>query len=384
MALKPVGGRYEGVWINELKNGDVSYYINYRDENGKPVKIQVGKKTRISDFTLKDAYSKLIETKYKLQNEQEPILKTTRVKKINLDELWDAFFKYSKANKKSWMMDEQNYNKHIKPVFGNKAVKSLKALEFEDFKQKLFNKGLKAQTVKHQLTLARTILNYGIKHELIKNFINPLSNGKVKMPEIDNQRQAFLTKEQAKELLEILKELHLTTYHLSVILLFTGARFSEITGGASQKNKSGIATGLTWNDINFKTNTIYFKKTKNGNARHIYMNEQLLDTIMYLKKNTNNESNRIITNSKGGIILRMPNYFLTAVEVVIPGNRKQENKHKVTAHSLRHTHASWLAQSGLDILQIKEQLGHKDLTMTLRYSHLIPNTRHEATKKLVL
>ena len=25
MALKPAGGKYEGVWINELKNGDISW-----------------------------------------------------------------------------------------------------------------------------------------------------------------------------------------------------------------------------------------------------------------------------------------------------------------------------------------------------------------------
>ena len=28
MALKPAGGKYEGVWLNELRNGDISYYIN--------------------------------------------------------------------------------------------------------------------------------------------------------------------------------------------------------------------------------------------------------------------------------------------------------------------------------------------------------------------
>ncbi len=57
------------------------------------------------------------------------------------------------------------------------------------------------------------------------------------MPEIDNNRQGYLTKEQAKEILEILKLTHTPTYHLTVLLLFTGARFSEITGVASQKNK---------------------------------------------------------------------------------------------------------------------------------------------------
>jgi integrase len=382
MALKPAGGKYEGVWINELKNGDISYYINYRNEHGKPVKVQVGKKTKTSDFSVKDAFAKLIEVKYKLQHDQEPILKSGRVAKVKFHDLWLEFLNYAKANKKSWIIDDQNYNKHIKPIFGNKTVKSLKSLDFENFKQDLFNKGLEAQTVKHQLTLARTIINYAIKHELIKNFSNPLANGKVKMPEIDNKRQAYLTKQQAKEILEILKSTHLLTYHLTVLLLFTGARFSEITGASSQKNKTGEETPLKWSDVNFNTQTIYFKKTKNGDDRHIAMNDILFETVQHLYENRVND--KVITNSAGGIILRMPNYFMTAVETVIAGNKAQHSKYKITAHSLRHTHASWLAEAGLDILQIKEQLGHNNIDMTMRYAHLIPNIRHEKTRSLLL
>lgn len=378
MALKPAGVKYKGVWLNELKNGDISYYINYRDENGKPVKVHVGKKTVISDFSVKDAYAKLIEVKYKLQYDQEPIIKNGRAAKIKVDDLWNEFFLYAKSNKKSWTIDEQNYNKHIKPVFGNQAVKNLKSLDFEKFKQDLFAKGLEAQTVKHQLTLVRTIINYALKHDLIKNFINPLSNGKVKMPDIDNKRQAYLTKQEAMEILEILKSIHPLTYHLTVLLLFTGARFSEITGASSQKNKTGEETPLKWLDVNFNNNTIYFKKTKNGNDRHIAMHDKLKETIQYLFENKVNDN--VITNSAGGIILRMPDYFLTAVEPVISGNKKKDTKYKITAHSLRHTHASWLAEAGLDILQIKEQLGHKNIEMTMRYAHLIPNVRHKATK----
>lgn len=382
MALKPAGGKYEGVWTNVLKNGDISYYINYRDENGKPVKVQVGKKTDASDFTVRDAYTKLIEVKYKLQHDQEPIIKAGRTSKIKLDDLWREFFIYAKANKKSWTIDEQNYNKHIKPVFGNKAVKSLKSLDFEKFKNDLTSKGLKAQTVKHQLTLVRTIINFAIKHDMLKNFTNPLSNGKVKMPEIDNKCLAYLTKDEAKEILAILRSTHTLTYHLTVLLLFTGARFSEITGASAQKNKSGEATPLKWSDVNFHNKTIFLKKTKNGNERHIAMNETLLETIQYLYENRVNDN--VITNSARGIILRMPDYFMSTVESVIQGNKSKESKNKITAHSLRHTHASWLAEAGLDILQIKEQLGHKNIDMTMRYAHLIPNIRHKITKKLSL
>lgn len=382
MALKPVGGKYEGVWLNELKNGDISYYINYRNERGKPVKLQVGKKTKISDFTVKDAYAKLIEIKYKLHHDEEPVIKGTRVTKVKLDDLWNEFFKYAKANKKSWTIDEFNYNKHVRPVFGNSNVKSLTSLDFEKFKQDLMEKRLEPQTVKHQLTLVRTIINYAIKHDLLKNFTNPISNGKVKMPEIDNKRQAYLTKDQAKEILEILKSMHILTYHLTVLLLFTGARFSEITGASSKKNKTGKETPLKWSDVNLNNNTIFFKKTKNGNERHIAMNHILFQTIQYLYENKVNDN--VITNSAGGIILRMPDYFMTAVEVLIPGNKTRSTKYKITAHSLRHTHASWLAEAGLDILQIKEQLGHKNIEMTMRYAHLIPNIRYDITKKIFI
>ena len=277
-------------------------------------------------------------------------------------------------------MDELNYNKHIKPIFGNKNVKNLKSLDFENFKQTLFNKPLEAQTVKHQLTLIRTIINYAIKHDILNNYVNPLANGKVKMPSIDNKRVSFLSKEQAKKLLEILKSTHELTYHLTVILLFTGARFSEVTGAASKKNKSKENTALRWDDVNFNTNTIYFKKTKDGNERYIAINSILLETLKTLYDNKTN--NNVINNSAGGTILRMPDYFKNAVEKVIPGNKSQTSKYKITAHSLRHTHASWLAEAGLDILQIKEQLGHENIEMTMRYAHLIPNIRHEITRDI--
>ena len=41
-----------------------------------------------------------------------------------------------------------------------------------------------------------------------------------------------------------------------------------------------------------------------------------------------------------------------------------------TFHSLRHTCASYLAMNGASLLEIADVLGHKQIQMTKRYSHL--------------
>jgi integrase len=367
MAIESVGGKYEGVWINRLKNGNTSFYINYRDETSQVIKKKVGVKTKQSNYTVRDAYDRLIEAKHKITTGEELPKVLQKKSRILFNDIFDTYLEWAKVNKKTWKHnDEQVYNKHLS-YLGKKDPLTLKPKDFEELKQNKLKSGLSPKTVQHILGTARHIFNHAIKNDLIKNLNNPIANGKVRMPKVENQKIGFLTKIQANDLLQILEKLpNKRLYQLTVLLLFTGARFSEVAR-------------LTWSDINFNTNLIYFGPSKDGNARYIKMTTRVLEVLNLLELEKINQL--VIPTKYGNMYDKMPKRWQTIVDKLIEDN-KTANKNRITVHTLRHTHASWLAQNGVDILHIKEQLGHKKIETTMRYSHLIDNKRHEATEKL--
>lgn len=45
-------------------------------------------------------------------------------------------------------------------------------------------------------------------------------------------------------------------------------------------------------------------------------------------------------------------------------------------HDLRHTHASWMIEGGMDLFQLSHRLGHQSTATTDgRYAHLMPSSR---------
>jgi site-specific recombinase XerD len=54
-----------------------------------------------------------------------------------------------------------------------------------------------------------------------------------------------------------------------------------------------------------------------------------------------------------------------------------------TWHDLRHTFASRLIMSGVDLRTVKELMGHKSIDMTCRYAHLAPAHEQAAVERLV-
>jgi len=54
----------------------------------------------------------------------------------------------------------------------------------------------------------------------------------------------------------------------------------------------------------------------------------------------------------------------------------------ITWHTLRHTFASRLTRSGVDLVTVKELLGHSTINTTMRYAHSNHDTKARAVAKL--
>lgn len=136
-------------------------------------------------------------------------------------------------------------------------------------------------------------------------------------------------------------------FDLVIILLDTGARFSE------------IAT-LEWESISIPDRTIRLWRSKVRNESVLYMTDRVLEVIR--RRFAERSTRYLFNDSKGGCL----KYTAAMWQRIF----KRAGLEGVSCHTLRHTHATRLIQNGMSIYEVKEVLGHADIKTTMRYSHL--------------
>lgn len=144
--------------------------------------------------------------------------------------------------------------------------------------------------------------------------------------------------------------------YLSVVLsLTTGGRQSEIMG-------------LRWPQIDFARRVITLNQgtTKNKDARALPLSGEAFQLLQERSKVRSLKDDRVFPPKKPGAENRGPREAwiraLKAAEIT-----------DFRWHDLRHTAASYLAMSGVSLVEIAKILGHRTLAMVARYSHLDPS-----------
>lgn len=145
---------------------------------------------------------------------------------------------------------------------------------------------------------------------------------------------------------------------------FAIAKYNERLVREKAKIKTGARKeeilSLKWENIDFNKNTIELLHTKSNKKRVIPLAKSLRKILLKLK-NYNSSEYVFINPATGKRYVDIKKSFNHAVEI--------SGLKKFRFHDLRHTFATRLIEKGIDIVVVKELLGHASIQTTMIYVH---------------
>jgi integrase len=312
------------------------YYIDYYLE-GRRVRECIGTSKREADRALAVRRGEILQGRLKLADH----LPSPRFSEFAVD-----YLEYSKANKRSWRRDAVTL-KQLTPFFGTRRLKEITPWLVERYKVhrkaqiKPASVNLELACLKHMFTMAMT---WG------KAERNPVKQ--VRLLRLSNQVERILSAEEEQRLLGCSSD---RLRPLITLALNTGMRLGEIVR-------------LDWERIDWQRGVIRLVETKNGRGRAIPMNATVRAALQPLR---------------GDGIPSGP--VFGAERTVAAWQRHDFDRARAAAeladvrfHDLRHTFATRLVLSGVDLATVAKLLGHSTVMMTMRYAHPAPEDLRSA------
>ncbi|MFH1521389.1 MAG: tyrosine-type recombinase/integrase [archaeon] len=174
-----------------------------------------------------------------------------------------------------------------------------------------------------------------------QEFKLPFYKTESRLPEI-------LNKTEVKKIIDFIKN---PIHKLIVQLIYSGGlRVSEVVN-------------LRPKDLDVERNVMIVRQGKGSKDRITLLSENIKeDLLKHLLKNS--PKKYFFESNRGG------KYSKRAIEEIVSQNSKKAVDKKVTPHTLRHSFATHLLESGTDIRYIQKLLGHKNLRTTQIYTHV--------------
>lgn len=251
----------------------------------------------------------------------------------------------SPNTKGSW----DNTLKHIETFHGNK-------LKFEDVTERwlerfseYLNERLSQNSARTYLQKVNTALKQAVKQKIILN--NPY-NYVTKLKK-EEKEMVYLTKDEVQEIINT-EFFDNEVKNAFLFGCYTGLRFSDIEA-------------LKWSNI--KNNQIQLTQTKTKGAVYIPLNSNA-EHILSLQSNTT-------TN-----IFKLSSHNSSVNRTLKKMIRKTTIDKNVSFHTSRHTFATILISSGVNVFTVSKLLGHKDIESTLVYAKVISEEKEKAVNSM--
>jgi len=353
-ATRSQGVFYKSIVNNEEKEVDKVYLIRWIDNDGRPKLKTVGKHSQGVRIATCIALRNNTISAVALGNDAPHL---TKIKsQLTLNDIAKEYFNSSKAKDIDRL--ESRYNIHFENNLGKKRIENITLEDLEAKQKKLLNNFAPA-TVNLTIGMISTIYNHHIKRG--KKISNPAKG--ITHCKLDNKRERYLNTTEINKLLNFIE--HDEDCYIFVLLsLSTGGRLATIMN-------------ISKKDIDFENNSIQLKDFKNEGTYYGFFNDEVKKLLLKITKKLK-VNDKIIKSNMDRVRYYVGKQAMNKLFNV--GLKATDRKNRVVVHSLRHTFASHLALKGASIITIKNLMHHKNIEMTLRYSHLMP----DAGKDIVL
>ena len=309
-----------------------NWYIDFVFKR-KRVRESIGPSRKDAEKVIAKKKTEIVENKYlDIRKEPEP---------IRFHDFAKDYLQWSKANKKSSTHKrEVSFMRQLEREFEKGTIQEITTWQIE--KWKIRRKGeIKPASVNRELGLLKSMFSKAIEWGKIKE--SPAK--KVKFLKVNNNRLRYLMPEEIQNLLSNCAE-HLKP--IVTVAVHTGMRKGELLS-------------LKWDQVNFEQGVITLLETKNNERRDIPTDDTVKTTLNQLER----KGPYVFCGNDGLPFKYVDESFTAAV--------RRSGIEDFHFHDLRHTFASNLVmQEGVELNDVRELLGHKNISMTLRYAHLSP------------
>ena len=338
-----------------------------------------------------EARAKLSEFRKQLLLNGAPPKTESRTFREFADEWVNTFLK-PKVKPLTYQRKVSTLEHQVYPEIGNIQISKLSHARIQKMVNDLTESGLSYSTVKKAYEAVAGCLRY--YRVITSTAFNPCECVTVpKMKQKQVSEIKYFTKEERIKIVEEATRTYWdgkSVYRLGwmfVLMLYSGLRVGEVCG-------------LTWQDVDFTTNTIHVHKNaveikemdEDGKSHYVLitqnstktksgtgiipMTEKAFLALSELKKVTG-EYEYIITSSKGERIRpsRIDRTFYLILKTV--------GLEKVGVHALRHTFATMLFNNGCEVKVVSDILGHSSTTITENiYIHVIQEQKVKAIQSI--
>ena len=188
---------------------------------------------------------------------------------------------------------------------------------------------------------------------------NPVRKVKL-FSEKENIRERILMEDEEERLLAV------SPPHLKFMIIV----------GLQTGMRKGEVFKLKWQNVDFDRRQISIKESKSNEERKIPINSVLFSLLDVLKSQ-DVQCEYVFANPATGMpYTDIKKSFCTACE--------RAGIKDLRFHDLRHTFATRLVRRGVDLVIVKELMGHASIVTTQRYLHSQADVKFQAVESLTL